>query len=92
MPSVTDSPRKRCSMRWKIPRNCDGIGWCVESGLGYPVEGARTSYLAVTLPSTSSVTFTVNPSFTALPRHTPLASFLSPETFEYSFASICAFA
>jgi hypothetical protein len=45
--------------------------------------------LAVTLPFTSRVTFVDSPSFSALPRHVPSASFRSPETFEYPFASIC---
>ena len=44
------------------------------------------------LPSLSRLTFTVTPSFTALPRHIPLASFRRPETFAYPSASICDFA
>jgi hypothetical protein len=44
------------------------------------------------LPFTSRVTFVDSPSFSALPRHIPSASFCSPETFEYPFASICDFA
>jgi hypothetical protein len=37
----------------------------------------------------SRVTLVDSPSFSALPRHVPSASFRSPDTFEYPFASIC---
>jgi hypothetical protein len=48
---------------------------------------AWQSYWVLTLPPASSVTFTVNPSFTALPRQIPLESLRSPETFGYPAAS-----
>jgi hypothetical protein len=44
------------------------------------------------LPFTSRVTLVDSPSFSAVPRHIPSASFRSPDTFEYPFASICDFA
>jgi hypothetical protein len=53
---------------------------------------ARSSYLSLTLPFVSRVTLTGNPSFIALPRHIPWASFRSPKTLKYPFASICDFA
>ena len=65
------------------------IGRCAGCGFG---PGRVTNQLAVILPSLSRVTFTVTPSFTALPRHTPLASLRSPEIFAYPCASICDFA
>jgi hypothetical protein len=46
----------------------------------------------VTLPFTLRVTLVDSPSFSAVPRHIPSASFRSPDTFEYPFASICDFA
>jgi len=45
-------------------------------------------YWVLTLPPASSITFTVNPSFAALPRQIPLESLRSSETFEYPAASI----
>jgi hypothetical protein len=44
------------------------------------------------LPFTLRVTLVDSPSFSAVPRHIPSASFRSPDTFEYPFASICDFA
>ena len=47
---------------------------------------------AVIFPSTPIVTFVGDPSFIALPRQIPLASFCRPETLEYPSAAICDFA
>lgn len=44
------------------------------------------------MPFTLRVTLVDSPSFSAVPRHIPSASFRSPDTFEYPFASICDFA
>src|SRR5579871_1753777 len=45
-------------------------------------------YLALTLPSASSVTFTVCPSLAAVANQTPLGPFRRPETAEYPAVSI----